>query len=172
MQIQYQLDIDDLVAFSLHHSRVSKNLKRRLLLTQAWGVFCSLMIALIWPGWSTTVKVIFFGVSSAFWVIAYPRYYRWVIKRNTRRNYSEGHNRGIVGEHVIVIDPEGVKEVSEVGESTTVWSGIERVEENDNYLFLYTGPIQAHVIPKRGFADDQQITEFSQLARSYLSGSR
>jgi hypothetical protein len=126
---------------------------------------------MIWPRWSSVERVLFFFGLSLFWVWVYPVYYRWVIKRNTRKIYSESESKGVLGNHFIAIGPEGVRERSAVGESTTAWDGIERIEDDERYLFLYTGPLQAHVVPKRAFASGPEADAFLQLARTYHLGN-
>ena len=39
-------------------------------------------------------------------------------------------------------------------------------------VFLYTGSLQAHVIPKRAFLGEVEAAEFCKLAQAYHSGSQ
>ena len=73
--------------------------------------------------------------------------------------------------HIIAIAPDSITEISEVGESRTAWSGVEKVEENEEYIFLYTGSLIAHVIPKRAFISQDEASKFFQQARAYQLGS-
>lgn len=171
MHIEYQLGLEDIVAFGLYHHRTSRLSKRRLRITQASGVLSTFVLVMIWPRWSSLERVLFLSGFSLFWVWAYPFYYQWAIKRNHRKIYLDSENKGGIGNHFIAIGPEGVRERSPVGESTTAWMGIERIEENEHYLFLYTGPLQAHVIPKRAFASGQEADAFFQLAQTYRLGN-
>ena len=81
--------------------------------------------------------------------------------------YSNRENSGVIGRHFLAIGPEGVTEKSAVGESTTAWIGIEKIEADEKYLFIYTGPLQAHIIPTRAFASEQEADQFFQLAQKY-----
>ena len=171
MQAQYQLTLDDIVAFSLHHARNSKRTRRRLRRIQAWGVLMALVVALMWPKWGLGLRTLFFAAYALFFSLGYPAYYRWLVKRNTRKVYTEGQNKGSIGNHIIAIDAEGVTEISDVGESHVAWSGIEKIEENENYLFLYVGSLQAHIIPKQAFLNEGEAAEFLKLAQDYQSGS-
>jgi hypothetical protein len=170
MQVQYQLDLDDIVAFGLHHARASKDSRRRLRLTQLWGVIFALFVALMWLRWGVGTWTILFTGYSLFMLFGYPSFCQWSVKHNTRKIYSEGQNKGALGNHIIALDAEGVTEISDVGESRIAWVGIEKVEENEEYVFLYTGSLQAHVIPKRAFLSGGEATEFFKLAQAYHSG--
>jgi hypothetical protein len=43
---------------------------------------------------------------------------------------------------------------------------VDRVEQNRDYIYIYTTPAAAHVIPKRAFAGLQQAEAFYQLSRT------
>ncbi len=169
MQIQYQLNLDDVAAYNWHHSRNSKAANRTYKLLSAWGILLCLYIASASIEWSVSSRIIFFLIASAFWLFIYPLFRRKAVERQARRLYSEGKNRDVIGNHIFAIDKDGVTEISDVAESHIAWSGIERIEENDEYVFLYTGSLSAHIIPKRAFLSKGEESEFIQLARTYYS---
>lgn len=137
--------------------------------SQALGIFSALVLVLVWPDWSSIERILFFIVMCLLWLIGYPSYYRWTIKRNARRIYSQSESKSVLGAHTIAIGPEGVSERTAVGESRIAWSGIERIEDDDEYLFLYIGPLVAHVIPKRAFKTAEDANAFLHQAQSYRS---
>jgi hypothetical protein len=120
--------------------------------------------------WGLGFRTLFFAGYALFFLFGYPIYYRWLVIRNTKRLYAGGQNKGALGNHIIGLDAEGVTEISDIGESRTAWSGIEKVEENEEYIFLYNASFQAHVIPKRAFLSKDEAREFFKLAQTYHSG--
>ncbi len=74
--------------------------------------------------------------------------------------------KGQLGKHRIVLSEDGVVESTAVGESRTSWAGVERIEQSPDYIFIYTSPVAAHVIPKRAFRDVQEAEGFYQLLRA------
>jgi hypothetical protein len=169
MQVQYQLNLDDVVAFNLYHFSRSKEAQRRIRLNQLLGIIFVLFIALMWPRWGLGLRTFFFIGYSLFLLLGYPAYYRWFVKRNAQKTYSEGQNKGVLGNHIIALDSDGVIEISDVGETRTTWSGVEKIEANDKYIFLYTGSLMAHIIPRRAFLNEVEAYEFIQMAQQYLS---
>ncbi len=167
MQVDYQIVLEDLAAFSLHHARTSRFSRRRLRTSQAWGIFCTLVLVMVWPGWSKVERVLFVIGMGLLWLIGYPLYYKWAIKRNIRKIYSQSESKSVLGEHTIAIEPEGVAERSGVHESRIAWSGIERIEDGGQYIYLYIGPLHAYVIPKRAFKTDTDAEAFLQQAQAY-----
>lgn len=169
MQIQYELNLDDVAAYNWHHSRNSRTANRRYRLLSAWGILLCLFIAFTSTEWRASSRIIFSIITSAFWLFVYPVLRRKAVERQARRLYSEGKNRDVIGNHILAIDKDGVTEISDVSESHIAWRGVEKIEENDKYVFLYIGSLIAHIIPKRAFLNKQEETEFTQLARTYYS---
>ncbi len=169
MQIQYQLNLDDVAAYNWHHSLNSKAANRTSKLLSAWGILLCLYIAFRSTEWNMSSRIIFFVIASAFWLFVYPLFRRKAVERQARRLYGEGKNRDVIGNHIFAIDKDGITEISDVAESHITWSGIERIEENDKYIFLYTGSLSAHIIPKRAFVNKEEESEFIQLTRTYYS---
>ena len=78
---------------------------------------------------------------------------------------KEGANKAIWGKHNITINDQELAETTEVGESRCRWSGVERVAENEDYIFIYVSTASAHVIPKRFFSSREQAEAFYQAAK-------
>jgi hypothetical protein len=92
---------------------------------------------------------------------------RWVIRHAIRQLLKdERPDRGQLGRHRVILSDDGVVESTAVNQSRTAWAGVDRVEQSSDYIFLYTSPAAAHVIPKRAFKDAEQAEAFFRLARS------
>jgi hypothetical protein len=76
---------------------------------------------------------------------------------------DEKPGRGQLGRHKVVLTEGGLVESTAVGESRTSWAGVHRIEQNPRYIFIYTSPVAAHLIPKRAFRDMQEAEDFYQL---------
>ena len=60
---------------------------------------------------------------------------------------------------------DGLLERSRHHEHLTRWSGIRAVDETKAHLFVFIDNCQAHIIPKRGFAEESQCKTFVQELR-------
>ena len=90
-------------------------------------------------------------------------------RRKTRRSIrelieKEKPGRGQLGSHKISLNEQGLVESTAVGESHISWAGVDRIEQNEEYIFIYTAPNAAHVIPKRAFHSAQETDSFYQMA--------
>jgi len=92
---------------------------------------------------------------------------RLVVRRAIRSLIrDERPGRGQLGRHEVVLGEDEVIESTAVNETRTAWTGVDRVEQSADHIFIYTSPAAAHVIPKRAFSDPQEAEAFFQLARS------
>jgi hypothetical protein len=79
---------------------------------------------------------------------------------------QEKPGRGQLGRHRVVLSETGVVESTAVGESRTSWAGVDRIEQDAQYIFIYTAPVAAHVIPRRAFGDAQDAERFYRFSRT------
>lgn len=110
-----------------------------------WGVSGLLVVAGTLAGWA------------ALW-------------RITRRQVVRLQQPGVVGEHVITLTPQGVREQTSVNDCTMAWSSIEVVRD-DHALYLMIGPLMGHVIPWRCFNDAEEAAAFEAAARAFAGAS-
>ena len=79
---------------------------------------------------------------------------------------EERPGRGQLGRHTLILGEDGLVERTTVGESRTAWAGVDRVEQDRDYVFIYTSPAAAHLIPKRAFRSVEDAERFYQLSRA------
>jgi hypothetical protein len=48
----------------------------------------------------------------------------------------------------------------------TSWAGVHRIEQNPHYIFIYTSPAAAHMIPKRALRDMEEAERFYRLGKT------
>ncbi len=171
MEIEYEITTDDLYAFQLRAVRRSPQVRRASRNTYIY-YFLALLLFSMLPsidadGFDIT-RMNFTFLLVAFPIIALS--HRYFDRRRTRRIIREAvgdekPDRGQLGRHKIVLNEVGIAESTVVGESKTSWAGVDRVEHDNEYVYIYTSPLGAHVIPKRAFANAQVADSFYQLAR-------
>lgn len=92
---------------------------------------------------------------------------RWIMRQSVEKFVAqEKPGKGLLGTHTLTLDAAGVLEKTDVGESRTLWSGIDRVEDDADYAFIYTSAAAAHVVPLRAFASAGDARSFVEFARS------
>jgi hypothetical protein len=174
MEVDYVLTAEDLYAFQLRAVQRSPITKRTRRNTYSY-LFVALLLFAIVPAIGADGFVIS-RVSFGFLIIGYAvvASLTWFLeKRMTRRAIlqllkAEKPDKGQLGRHTVKLDETGVVESTVVGEQRTSWAGIDRVEQDPDYIFIYTAPAAALVIPKRAFDSTLDAENFYHRAIAKL----
>lgn len=172
MEVEYELTPDDLYHYhwrASFHSPSAKRNKRKfyfyLLLT---FIVLTLLPAIGSDGFEISQV-------SLWWLLPLPVLLLtvgWIVMRwQTRRAIlelvkEEKPGRGQLGAHKISLNEAELVEITAVNESHHSWAGVDRVEQDQKYIFIYTAPHAALIIPKRGFNNLQEAESFYQLAKT------
>ena len=166
MQIEYELTSDDLFAFQWRGAFKSKIGRRSSRMSYVVGFLALLLISIL-PAISSDgfniADVDLRFLVTAFVVLAFLNWFmtRWLMRRAINKLLSEvKQDKGQLGRHKVLLDENGVVESTTVGESRTSWAGIDRLEQNREYIFIYTQPQAAHIIPKRAFDSPHEAQAF------------
>ncbi|MFC0213952.1 YcxB family protein [Paenibacillus chartarius] len=81
-------------------------------------------------------------------------------------------NKGIVGEQELEVTEKGLVWKNEATEGLTQWSGIEGVEQNKEYVFIFINKIMAHIVPKRTFESQTELDRFLAGIQQNLMNSK
>lgn len=79
---------------------------------------------------------------------------------------------GVLGKHKYEIQENGFTEATDVNETFSNWNGIHSLIKTNNYVYIKTAPLLAHVIPKRSFSNNSEFEQFySMLKLGYENSS-
>ena len=172
MEVEYDITRDDLFAFqwrAAFKSPRARRIRRWSYLVWLIAIIVFAVLPAIGADGFALSRVSFAFILVAFaiaallqWLLEAPLM-RVAIRRMLR---DEKPDRGQLGKHHLVLSEDGVAERTAVHESRTSWSGVDRVEQDADYIFIYTSPNGAHVVPRRAFADARQAEEFCEFARA------
>jgi len=172
VEVEYEITPEDLYAFQWRAAFQSPRARRvRRLAYWAWLlalVLFALVPAIGADGFTLSrVSIGFMLVPLLVFFLLQWALERWLMRRAIRYLLrDERPERGVLGRHRIVLDEDGVRESTAVGESRTRWAGIDRVEQSAEYIYIYTSPAAAHVIPRRAFSDPLGAEAFYRFARA------
>ena len=150
MELEYDLDMTDLVAFNEHRIESSEYARR----TMAINNFVTALVPIV-------AGIVFFIITRGFeyfisgFILAVPFYIIWpkLEKRRRRKESvalgSEGRFPALESKHVMRIEAGGLIDKTCHVESRWEKSGIVRIGSTENHTFLYTAPGAALVIPKK-----------------------
>jgi hypothetical protein len=147
--IKFKVEMDDIVALNRHFvasSPVYRAIRKRSVVTCA-TVFTCLAVLQAFLHRSLFPLAIWFVVTIFFCLWIYTKSGR-VSAKKISRIYSEDRDRLVLCEHEIEILPDGFVDKSPLGEQRTKFPAIVRLDETPSHVFIFTGSLQAHIIPK------------------------
>lgn len=166
--LEYDLTDEDFVAWNVF---ASTNLpamvkQERILRIGASVILMALMLSMVglegYPFVNIAVGLVFVAV---VWLVSLRL--RPVLIRGIARRFAKSGGLGITGHYRVWLEDDGLHEASPTSTSIAAWPGIKRIEENDDYLFILTGPMQSCVIPKRMGAET--VRAFGDEVRARLT---
>ena len=169
-RIDFDLEPEDLLSFINYHYVDSPGVRRQryLLAAMGFGILASLPL-MIMLGWHKSID----EMRQNLWplllgpvgfLICYPLFYRWSIRRNCQRIMYEGDRRGYFGPRSLSLETYGVRESTIRGETIRSWASVCGLVTVRQHALIYTSPTEAFVVPKRAFKDDDAFDAFMKQA--------
>jgi hypothetical protein len=168
MKVDLEITHDDLIKFN-HYAILKSKYNRRF--------FYSFLIAT-----SFIITVLFFVISPSLLPWSIPSIIIWaagfsllwfrVFLSQPSKTNNNDNRKGFTGIHIIEINEQGLREKTEVNDTIHAWKDIKAIEETDEYIYAYIGPLVAHVIPKRTFTDQEAAHRFAISLKNYFMQAR
>lgn len=174
MILTYENTLDDMIAFTRYHQFHSPSFKR----SKISGIF------LIWAlliGSSLVLDQGPFGrealvVATVLYVLGCLLFFRTIsgklLALQVRRMYNEGKNKAVLCRHELEATESGMIERTEVSEAFINWSGIERIEEDDEFAFIYVASVMAHVVPKHRVIKGDSVEFIAHIKQMWHTANR
>jgi len=163
MEIEFELFEKDYINFNIDHTNKSPSLKRSLLVQRILGPVIFLIAPFIIIRFSEIPMwywITIFSITSVIWLVFYPKYFNWEMKRKIEKMLKEGSNESLFQKRKIIITDTEMVQKSPTGEIITKWNEVNRVDETNEYIYIYNSSISAYIIPKRAFENENAIKVF------------
>ncbi|MGI6168561.1 MAG: YcxB family protein [Christensenellales bacterium] len=167
MSIEFTVTEQDFVNFNVYHYEHSKKMKRTVRRMQV-VMAIALLIVFGYSGYTLgdSKGIVFFAVgvvATAVWIAFVPRYARWNIRRTARKMLKRGGDNGFFGRHTVTLEDDGIREISASSSAYTEYSSVERIGYGYGNYYVYTGALQAFIIPVSAFSGAEQRQAFLNL---------
>ena len=170
VEVEYELTPDDIYQYqwraNFHSPSAKRNQRKFYLYLLLAFIVMTLLPAIGSDGFELSqVNLWWFLPLPVLLVIGWI-VQRWQIRRAILELVKEEKpGRGQLGAHKISLDEAELVERTAVNESHHAWAGVDRVEHDQKYIYIYTAPHAALIIPKRAFNNLHEAESFYQLAR-------
>jgi YcxB-like protein len=172
LEVDYEITRDDLYAFqwrAVFESARSRRARRTAYLLWLLAILLFAIVPAIGPDGVTLSRVSFTFIATSLLVALLLQWCleRWLVRHAIRQLLaSERPNRGQLGRHRLILGDDGLTESTVVGEARTRWAGVDRIEQSPDYIYIYTSPAAAHIVPKRAFPNSEQADAFYRLSQA------
>jgi hypothetical protein len=172
MDIEYSIDIDDVIAWNLYQfansPKIQRQMKIRKIIYITPAIFSLLLgLLLLLVTLSDAIPLFIIGLFLLFYCFYKPFLIRKRISKEVISRYNKGKN-DVIGKHEFSITPDKIHDFTEVGEQGSSWDIIESIASTEQYLyFIMRGSQGAYVIPKKAFTDDAAFNQFAETAKNY-----
>jgi hypothetical protein len=154
MEILYKNILEDAIAFNEYHQQNSKTFRRHRRRALIYLPIILLVVALAASAHSGNWWVLIsIAVFTALYAIIMHRSQKTGLHKTLKKLYEEEDTTGFFCKHRLVINDEEIVETTDVSERKDRWVGVSKIAVEDDYAFIYIGPLQAHIIPRKGLLE-------------------
>lgn len=161
MKLSFSLIKEDYLAFNIYQATHSPKVRGALLRQRYIYSMILLIIPFVIAFWDHDSLA---GLLSIFvpiwllWTVFYPKFFLDYIERRAKY-YTDHQHYKAEERHTIVINEEGIRDISPEGEDSVHWHEILKATETANYYLFHITPESAIIVPKRAFKKetDQQV---------------
>lgn len=158
-EFNYELNDDDYYEFNKFHIYNAPMHKKELFLARILPPVIFILISLIV---GNVIIYITAGILSIGCLVSFKKLNNYAIKRRIQRMKKTG-KLPIEDNVILRFHDDGFVEITEKNESKFSYTCIERVENAESAIYIYTGAIQAFIIPHHVFKDkieEEMFLEF------------
>lgn len=173
ISLEYELTLDDLVAFGIHCQDQSPSIRRlhfryngsELAILLMFPVFaCFISDPHLEHPWQTIyrhgVLFLFAPLCGLVLLVYYKFFYRDEQRRLLEAWYSHEDNRDVLGPQKVLLSAEGFQAETRVLSCIYQWSAFKQVEVTETLVYLYVSSVSAFIVPRRVFATGAEFDHF------------
>jgi hypothetical protein len=171
VKIQYEVTVDDLVAFAFYQS--SRTLRQRGKGAIAWGAIATLgLIAVTTALMGMQAALVMFPLAAVPIFFIFGMLFKAGFRPNTwstlRRQYEELLPREATGPHELELGDDGLVQRTPYSELRTPFRDVEGISSDGERTFIHIKPASAYVIPHR-IVPEGELEAFVEAVRMKLS---
>ena len=162
MQISYENNAEDIIAFTTHQLETNSAYKKR----RTWHLIgspllilsCFVIFGVVAGNPASLIGGIVGALFLFFW---YWRAYRNYPRKAVVKMQKNKPQKELFCRHTVIITPEGISEQTSESQNFHTWNALVEIAHTPEYIFVYNTPATAHVIPLRELGDTlfQQVRE-------------
>jgi len=175
MEVEYSLELEDLLAFNQYRNAHSPTFRRQQFTSRVGVLVALLGVWVLLFGMVGTILAprtwiacgLFIALVAAVFFFSFPALVRRRTRRLVGRMYMEGQNRGLFARRRLTITPETITDATEISVTTMKWVAVEKIAVDQRHVFFYVTATSAFILPKAALATEEEFEEFVETAGRY-----
>jgi len=164
-EITYEVSTEDIAHLNHHVMERASVVRRRRSLAGAIFAFTGIMMFMsVQMTPLTFVFLVAMLTSSMLLASARRAGPSRSLTRYIEQLFSDGKNRAVLGTHSMRLLETHVEVSTRYSKSEVQWDGVERVEQDEQHIYVFVGALNAYVINKKYFPTQQDAQMFFQRA--------
>ena len=175
MEINYELEPKDLIAFNKYNA---KKMKTHVPLVVVYSfVFIVFLgadfVYAIFAGWIDVwnsgslvthliIRVVIWAALVGIVLLVF-----YLVQLKAANAAAETQKNGVFCPHKMILSEKELIEITEVNTSRYAWACITPIVEIEDFILVPIASSATHIIPKRYFKDREHIDEFVETAKQY-----
>ncbi|MGR8934638.1 MAG: YcxB family protein [Gammaproteobacteria bacterium] len=164
LEIEYEFREKDLIHFNekqfQHSPEIQRNFRQNRLIVPGIIIIVGLFYWAYYGDKVSSLYVILLGLS---WALISPLVLRWDLRRQVLVNYSDKEKLAMFGTYKLTIEPKALVEKSPSGKHKMEWKDLLRVEQDEQYAYIYVDVGAALIIPRETVSKGN-LDEFAKQA--------
>jgi hypothetical protein len=171
IQVEYNLNADDIVAYilytRLYSIQAKRSLKKLSIISLVFAILAGLYSVFSWPEKMMAIPALVFCVCMIHNAIFSKNTIKKQIPKWVNWRYGKGQD-GIIGNHKITLTEEKLTDINEKGESTIRWGVIENIILTEKHMVLVMRASTGfYIVPKKAFSNDADFNQFVNTAQNF-----
>ena len=159
MTISFDLDMADMMSFQKHYVNTAPAMKKaKSLIAYIFPLFILIFGFLSFYSRHSRIDIYFIIIMliiSALWAIFMPKFFVNRTLNRSKKILSKPGNEVMFGKFEMTFNDSDFEVITAKTNSNILWSAIPKVEETENYIYIYLSQVSAYIIPKRKISAEE-----------------
>lgn len=149
LEIEYEFREKDLIHYNEKQFESSPEVQRKLRQNKVIVPGIIVIIGIFyWSYFGDKISSLYVILLGFAWALISPRVLIWDLRRQVLLNYSDKEKLAMFGPYKLTIEPKALIEKSPSGKHKMEWKDLLRVEQDEQYAYIYVDVGTALIIPR------------------------
>lgn len=152
MKVSFDIEMDDMLSFQKHFINTSPTMKKaKRMVTYLFPLFIIIFSFFTFYSRYNRIDISFIvvmAIVSALWVIFVPRFFVSNTLKRAKKILSKPGNEVMFGTFEMTFTDNGFDVKTATTQSNILWSAVPKIDETNNYFYVYLSQASAYIIPK------------------------